>query len=34
MVYKEGIKLQSNDKISTFHNVTEQAKKAELYGLW
>lgn len=34
MVYKESIKLQSSDKISTFHNVTAQAKEAELYVLW
>ena len=28
MVYKEKVTLQSNDKISTFHNVTEQVKAA------
>lgn len=28
MVYRESIKLQSNDKITTFHNVTMQAKEA------
>lgn len=26
MVYKESFKVQSNDKMCTFHNVTEQAK--------
>ena len=28
MVYKEKFKVQSNDKIATFHNVTAQAKAA------
>ncbi|MBQ7384540.1 MAG: YjbQ family protein [Clostridia bacterium] len=28
MVFKKAIKLQSNDKICTFHNVTAQAKEA------
>ncbi len=28
MVYKQSFKVQSNDKVCTFHNVTEQAKEA------
>ena len=28
MVYRESFKVQSNDKVCTFHNVTEQAKQA------
>lgn len=28
MIYRESFKLQSNDRICTFHNVTEQAKSA------
>ena len=28
MIYKEKFKVQSNDKICTFHNVTAQAKEA------
>ena len=28
MIYKEKIKLQSNDKVVTFHDVTAQAKEA------
>ncbi|NLB81935.1 MAG: YjbQ family protein [Clostridiaceae bacterium] len=28
MVYKKKFKVPSNDKITTFHNVTEEAKKA------
>ncbi len=28
MVYKEKFKVQSNDKVCTFHNVTAQAKEA------
>ena len=28
MVFKKAIKLQSNDKIATFHNVTAEAKAA------
>ena len=27
MVYKESFKVQSNDKMCTFHNVTQQAKE-------
>ncbi|MGI6161895.1 MAG: secondary thiamine-phosphate synthase enzyme YjbQ [Christensenellales bacterium] len=27
MVYREAVKLQSNDKICTFHNVTEAARE-------
>lgn len=28
MIYRESFKVQSNDKVCTFHNVTEQAKEA------
>ena len=28
MIYKEKFKVQSNDKMCTFHNVTAQAKEA------
>ena len=28
MVYRESITVQSNDKVCTFHNVTQQAKEA------
>ena len=28
MVYKESFKVQSNDKVCTFHNVTAGAKEA------
>ena len=28
MVFKKAVKLQSNDKIATFHNVTAEAKAA------
>lgn len=28
MIYKEAVKLKSNDKITTFHNVTAQVKEA------
>ena len=27
MVYREAIKLQSNDKVVTFHDVTDRVKK-------
>ena len=27
MVYRESFKVQSNDRVSTFHNVTAKAKE-------
>ena len=27
MVYRKSFKVQSNDKICTFHNVTDEVKK-------
>ena len=28
MVYRKAVRLQSNDRVCTFHNVTQQAKEA------